>query len=68
MDEIKSESELAQCNDLIVSVSSDEWESDEESEKDIKYRPLPQDIDTIENGESLDVNLSDDNADIDEVH
>lgn len=66
MDEIKGESEFAQRNDLIASNSSDEWESDEENDKEIKYQPLPQDA--IENGESSDVDLNDDNTDIDEVY
>ena len=52
--------------ELTHSSSSDEWESDEEAEgKDIGYQPLPQE--PIENGESSDKNLSDDDTNADEV-
>lgn len=58
MDEIKSALELSQNNNLIASsgssVSSDEWESDEET---IGYQPLPQD--PIENGEHSDSSCND---------
>lgn len=66
MDEIKGEGNSAlNNNDFVATSSSDDWESDEESVKDIKYQPLPQD--PIENGESSDVNGSDDIIDVDEV-
>ena len=63
MDELNScFIKCSQNTDSSTSSSSDDWESDEEDGKDIKYQPLPQD--PIENGESLDVNnCSDDDRD-----
>ena len=62
MDKIKGELELS-SNNFTVSSSSVEWESNEETGRDIKYQPLSQD--PIENG-SLNIIGEDDNTDVDE--